>query len=63
MSTIKADISIRLDIEVEAESYDVAKELIHQFVFVGSDDKSIDTAFGFDLDVNSMESDDIEEED
>jgi len=61
MPRIKADISIRLDIEIEAESYDVANELIRQFDFVGSDNKRIDTAFGFDIDVNAMESDDIEE--
>ena len=64
MPTIKADITIRLDIEVKAESYAVADELIQQFVTVVSDDKRIDTSFGSDIEINVMESDelDLEEE-
>jgi len=64
MPTIKADISIHLDIEIKAESYAVADELIQQFVTVVSDDKRIDTSFGSDIQINVMESDelDLEEE-
>jgi len=59
MPTVKADISIRLDIEVKAESYDVAEELIQQFLYIGSDDKRVGVTSGADIDVNSMESDEL----
>ena len=64
MPTIKADISLRADIEVEAESYAVAEELINQFIAIESDDKRLDVSFGISqVDVHYMESDDIQDED
>ena len=64
MPTVKADIVIRLDVEVEAESYAVAEELINQFIAIESDDKRLDVSFGISqVDVHYMESDDIEDED
>jgi len=63
MPTVRADISIRLDIEIKAESYDVANELIQQFLYVGSDDKRIDVTSGADIEVTSMESDELDTED
>ena len=63
MSTIKADISVRLDIEVEAESWDVAEELIMQYIAVVSDDSRLDTSFGIsDFYIHSMECDELEEQ-
>ena len=64
MAIVKADISLRADIEVEAESYAVAEELINQFLAIESDDKRLDVSFGISqVDVHYMESDDIEDED
>ena len=64
MAIVKADISLRADIEVEAESYDVAEELINQFLAIESDDKRLDVSFGISqVDVHYMESDDIQDED
>ena len=64
MAIIKADISLRADIEVEAESYAVAEELINQFLAIESDDKRLDVSFGISqVDVHYMESDDIQDED
>jgi len=63
MPTIKADISVRVDVEVEAESYAVAEELINQFIAIESDDKRLDISLGISqVDVNYMESDEIEGE-
>ena len=63
MPTVKADIVIRLDVEVEAESYAVAEELINQFIAIESDDKRLDISFGISqVDVHYMESDEIEEQ-
>ena len=63
MPTVKADIVIRLDVEVEAESYAVAEELINQFIAIESDDKRLDISFGISqVDVLNMESDEIEEQ-
>jgi hypothetical protein len=64
MAIVKADISLRADIEVEAESYAVAEELINQFLAIESDDKRLDVSFGISqVDVHYMESDDIQDED
>ena len=46
MTIVKADIVLQLDVEVEAESYEVAEELINQFIAVESDDKRLDVSFG-----------------
>jgi len=63
MPIIKADISLRADIEVEAESYAVAEELINQFLTIESDDNRIDISLGISqIDVHYMESDEIEEQ-
>jgi len=63
MPTVKADIVIRLDVEVEAESYAVAEELINQFIAIESDDKRLDATLGISqIDVLNMESDEIEEQ-
>ena len=63
MPTIKADISVRVDVEVEAESYAVAEELINQFIAIESDDKRLDATLGISqIDVLNMESDEIEEQ-
>tara|TARA_Y100000310_G_C20345750_1_gene651939 strand:- start:436 stop:630 length:195 start_codon:yes stop_codon:yes gene_type:complete len=64
MAIVKVDMSIRADVEVEAESYAVAEELINQFIAIESDDKRLDVSFGISqVDVHYMESDDIEDED
>ena len=63
MPTVKADIVIRVDVEVEAESYAVAEELINQFIAIESDDKRLDATLGISqIDVLNMESDEIEEQ-
>ena len=63
MAIVKADISLRADIEVEAESYAVAEELINQFLAIESDDKRLDVSFGISqVDVHYMESDELEEQ-
>jgi hypothetical protein len=68
MPTVKADIVIRLDIEVEAESCAVAEELINQrrksIVFIGieNDDKRILCLKISQINVLNMESDEIEEQ-
>ena len=41
MAIVKVDMSIRADVEVEAESYAVAEELINQFIAIESDDKRL----------------------
>ena len=46
MTIVKADIVLQLDVEVEAESYEIAEELINQFIAVESDDKRLDVSFG-----------------
>ena len=64
MAIVKVDMSIRADVEVEAESYAVAEELINQFIAIESDDKRLDVSFGISqVDVHYMESDDIQDED
>jgi len=60
MPTINADISIDLDIQIEAESYAVADELIQQFITVVSNDKRINASFGSDIKINVMESDELD---
>ena len=63
MATVKADIVIRLDVEVEAESYAVAEELINQFIAIESDDKRLDISFGISqVDILNMENDEIDEQ-
>jgi hypothetical protein len=63
MPTVKADIAIRLDVEVEAESYAVAEELINQFITIESDDKRLDISFGISqVAVLNMENDEIDEQ-
>ena len=63
MPTVKADIVIRLDVEVEAESYAVAEELINQFIAIESDDKRLDATLGISqIDVLNMESDELDEQ-
>jgi len=52
-----------VDIEVKAESYAVADELIQQFLYVGSDDKRVVVTSGADIEVTSMESDELDTED
>jgi len=60
MAIVKADVVLQMDVEVEAESYEVAEELINQFIAVESDDKRLDVSFGISqVDVNYMESDDL----
>ena len=60
MAIVKADVVLQMDVEVEAESYEVAEELINQFIAVESDDKRLDVSFGkSQVDVNYMESDDL----
>jgi len=64
MAIVKADVVLQMDVEVEAESYEVAEELINQFIAVESDDKRLDVSFGISqVDVHYMESDDIQDED
>ena len=46
MAIVKADVVLQMDVEVEAESYEVAEELINQFIAVESDDKRLDVSFG-----------------
>jgi len=63
MPTVKADIVIRVDVEVEAESYEVAEELINQFIAIESDDKRLDATLGISqIDVLNMESDELDEQ-
>ena len=63
MAIVKADVVLQMDVEVEAESYEVAEELINQFISVESDDKRLDVSFGISqVDVNYMESDDLTDE-
>ena len=63
MAIVKADVVLQMDVEVEAESYAVAEELINQFIAVESDDKRLDVSFGISqVDVNYMESDDLTDE-
>ena len=63
MAIVKADVVLQMDVEVEAESYEVAEELINQFIAVESDDKRLDVSFGISqVDVNYMESDDLADE-
>ena len=63
MAIVKADVVLQMDVEVEAESYEVAEELINQFIAVESDDKRLDVSFGISqVDVNYMESDDFTDE-
>jgi len=68
MPTVKADIVIRLDIEVEAESYAEAEELINQrrrsivFIAIENNDKRILCLEISQIDVLNMESDEIEEQ-
>ena len=63
MPTVKADIVIRVDVEVEAESYAVAEELINQFIAIESDDKRLDISFGISqVDILNMENDEIDEQ-
>ena len=63
MAIVKADISVRVDVEVNAESWDVAEELIMQYIAVVSDDSRLDTSFGIsDFDIHSMECDELEEQ-
>ena len=63
MAIVKADVVLQIDVEVEAESYEVAEELINQFIAVESDDKRLDVSFGISqVDVNYMESDDLTDE-
>jgi len=63
MAIVKADVVLQMDVEVEAESYEVAEELINQFIAVESDDKRLDVSFGISqVDVNYMESDDLTDE-
>ena len=60
MAIVKADVVLQMDVEVEAESYAVAEELINQFIAVESDDKRLDVSFGISqVDVNYMEADDL----
>ena len=42
MAIVKADVVLQMDVEVEAESYEVAEELINKFIAVESDDKRLD---------------------
>ena len=63
MAIVKADVVLQMDVEVEAESYEVAEELINQFIAGESDDKRLDVSFGISqVDVNYMESDDLTDE-
>ena len=63
MAIVKADVVLQMDVEVEAESYEVAEELINQFIAVESDDKRLDVSFGISqVDVHYMESDDLNDE-
>ena len=63
MAIVKADVVLQMDVEVEAESYEVAEELINQFIAVESDAKRLDVSFGISqVDVNYMESDDLNDE-
>ena len=63
MAIVKADVVLQMVVEVEAESYAVAEELINQFIAVDSVDKRLDVSFGISqVDVNYMESDDLTDE-
>ena len=61
--TYRADVSMQVDLEIEAESYAVAEELIQQYLAPVSDDGrvSINSNDGITLDSISSDDDPTEE--
>ena len=56
--TYRANITMMVDVIVEAESYAVAEELINQFLAPVSDDGRVSVHSNDGIEVNSIESED-----
>lgn len=61
--TYRVDVDMRIDLNVEADSYAQAEELINQYLAPVSDKGIVDVLSNDGITVNSIESDDDPSED
>jgi len=60
--TYRADVTMSVDLEVEAESYAVAEELIQQYLAPVSDDGRVSVHSNDGIDLQNISSDDDPDE-
>ena len=56
--TYRANVTMAVDLDIEAESFDVAEELVHQYLYPASEDGRVSINCNDGIVVDGIESDD-----